>query len=94
MVPVIGTVVEVGPDEAAPEDTTFSHIVIRQKDGRLREFAMVRAIYEVAGLVEAKGGGTFVFLNVPPECRLAFVYRDTGARTVDFDAMLYYFDQA
>lgn len=94
MVPVIGTVVEVGPEEAGPEDTTFSHILIRQEDGQLREFAKVHALYEVAGLVEPEGGGTFVFLERADECRLAFVYRDSGARAVDFDAILFYFHQA
>jgi hypothetical protein len=94
LVPVNGTVVEVGPDEAAPEDTTFSRVVIRQEDGKLREFVAVRAIYAVAGLVERDGIGTFVFCNRPAECRLVFVYRDTGARAADCDALYIHFESA
>jgi hypothetical protein len=92
LVPINGTVVEVGPDEAGPEDTTFSHVIIRQEDGRLREFATVYAIYEVAGLIEPNGTGTFVFLDSPTECRLAFVYRNTGARGVDSEALYHHFE--
>jgi hypothetical protein len=61
LVPVNGILVEVGFDEAGPEDTTFANIIIRQEDGRLREFEAVRAIYPLAGLVEAKGGGRLCF---------------------------------
>ena len=92
LIAINGTVTEIGPEEAAPEETTLSHVIIRQEDGRVRKFAPVRAIYEVAGLVEAEGGGNFVFLDGPTECRLAFVYRDTGARAVDSEALHFYFD--
>jgi hypothetical protein len=86
VVPITGTIVEVGPDENGPSDMTFAHIVIRQEGGGLREFAPVHAFYEVAGLVEAKGTGTF-------DCRLALVFRDTGTRAADFDALLLYFEE-
>jgi len=92
MVPIVGTIVAVGPCECAPYDTTYSYVVIEKEDGTVRDFATVRAIYEVSGLVECDGEGTFLFLLGPDECRLSFVYRDTGARAVDFDAMNFYLD--
>ena len=94
LVPINGTVVEVGPDENGLSDVTFAHVLIRQEDGKLREFATVYAIYEVAGLVEPKGTGTFVFSDGPTECRLAFVFRDTGARAVDSEALYHHFESA
>jgi len=94
LVPINGTIVEVGPEEAGPRDTTFAHVVIRQEDGGLREFKTVSAIYDVAGLTERDGVGTFVFLNSPPDCRLAFVFRDTGARAADMVALHVHFEAA
>ena len=94
LVPVIGTVVAVGPVELDPYDTTYSYVVIEKEDGTVRDFAMVHAIYEVSGLVERDAAGTFVFLDGPDECRLVFVYRDTGARHVDCEALHFYFDAA
>jgi hypothetical protein len=94
MIPVIGTIVAVGPVELADHDTTYRCIVIRKEDGTVRDFAMVHAIPEVSGLVERDAAGTFLFLDGPDECRLSFVYRADGARAVDFDAVHAYFDQA
>jgi hypothetical protein len=92
LIAINGTVEEIGPEEAGVEDTMLSYVVIRKEDGRTRKFAPVRAIYEVAGLVEANGAGNFVFLTDDPESRLAFVYRDTGARAADTEALHFYFD--
>jgi hypothetical protein len=61
LVPVIGTVVAVGPVELALYDTTYSYAVIEKEDGTVRDFAMVHATYEVSGLVERDAVGTFVF---------------------------------
>jgi hypothetical protein len=94
LIPVIGTVVAVGPVELAPYDTTYRYVVIEKEDGTVRDFAMVHAIYEVSGLVERDAAGTFVFLDGPDECRLVFIYRDTGARHADCEALLVYFDAA
>jgi hypothetical protein len=93
MVPVIGTVAVVGPVELADHDTTYRQIVIRDQAGALREFTMVRAVPELSGLVQPEASGTFLFWSGPTECRLAFVYRDDGARAVDFDAVREYFEQ-
>jgi hypothetical protein len=49
--PVIGTVAIVGPVELADHDTTYRQIVIRDEAGALRDFAMVRAVPEVSGLI-------------------------------------------
>src|ERR1043166_20163 len=94
LIPIVGTVVAVGPVELAPHDTTYSYVVIEKEDGTVRNFMMVHAIYEVSGLVERDTAGTFVFLDGPDECRLVFVYRDTGARHADCEALNFYFDAA
>lgn len=94
MVPIIGTVVAVGPVELAPYDTMYRYVVLEKEDGMVRTFATVQAIPEVSALVQADAAGTFLFLDGPEECRLSFVYRDDGARAADFEALHQYFDQA
>ncbi|HXW23422.1 MAG TPA: hypothetical protein VEK73_01655 [Xanthobacteraceae bacterium] len=94
MVPVNGTVVEVGPVELAPFDTTYEYVAIRDESDRLREFKAVRAIPEVSALVQRDASGTFLFWDSPHECRLAFIYRADGAREVDFEALHTYFGAA
>jgi hypothetical protein len=85
--------VAVGPVELAPYNRTYESVIIRDEAGALRDFARVRAVPEVSGLVQADASGTFLFWSGPTECRLAFVYRDDGARAVDFDAVREYFEQ-
>jgi hypothetical protein len=92
MIPVVGTVVAVGPVELAPDDTTYRYVVIRKEGGTCRDFADVCAIPPLSGLVQRDAGGTFVFLDGSDECRLSFVYRDDGARGVDYEAVHFYFD--
>jgi hypothetical protein len=92
MIPLVGKVVAVGPVELG-DDTIYQYITIERDDGTARHFAMVRAVPAISGLVERDGAGTFVFLNGPDECRLAFVYRDHGARQADCEAMNFYFDE-
>ena len=94
MVPVTGTVVDVGPVELAPCDTIYHHIVIRDDAGVLREFTMVNAVPELSGLVQRDASGTFLFWKGQTDCRLAFVYRDDGPRDVDFEAVREYLEQA
>jgi hypothetical protein len=94
IIPLNGKVVAVGPDENAPDHTTYSYITIEQQDGTARHFAMVRAIYEVAGLIERDVAGTFVFLESPGECRLSYVYCDSGARAADLEALHAYYEAA
>jgi hypothetical protein len=93
MVPIIGKVVAVGPVELAPDDTTYRYVTIEKEDGTARHFATVHAIPPLSGLVERGAAGTFVFLAGPDECRLCFVYRDTGAQHADCEAMHVYFDE-
>jgi hypothetical protein len=93
LIPLVGKAVAVGPDENGQDGTTYSYITIEREDGTARHFATVQAIYEVAGLVERDAVGTFVFLTDPDECRLCFVYRDTGARHADCEALHLYFDE-
>jgi hypothetical protein len=92
MIPIVGKVVAVGPVELG-DDTTYIYITIERDDGSARHFETVRALPELSGLVERDTAGTFVFLNSPNECRLAFVYRDHGARQADCEAMNAYFDE-
>lgn len=94
MIPVIGTIVAVGPVELAPYDTMYRYIVIEKEDGSVRTFGTVHAIPEVSGLVQPDAAGTFLFWDGPTECRLSFIYRGDGARAIDFDAVLLYFDGA
>lgn len=94
IVPIVGTVVAVGPVELAPDDTTYRYVVIEKEDGTVRDFAPVHAIPEVSGLVERDAAGTFFFLDGPTEWRLSFVYRDNGARAADFEALNLHLDQA
>lgn len=92
ILPVVGTVVAVGPVELADRDTTYRQVVIRDHDGAMREFTAVCAIPEISGLLQTEASGHFLFWSGPMECRLAFVYRDDGARAVDFDAVREYLD--
>jgi hypothetical protein len=93
MIPVIGTILAVGPVELAPYDTTYRYVVIEKEDGSVWTFATVHAIPEVSGLVQGDAAGTFLFLDGADGCRLSFFYRDDGARAVDFEALHVYFDQ-
>jgi hypothetical protein len=82
---------------AAGETTTAlgrSYNVIRKEDGTCRDFAEVCAIPALSAIVQRDASGTFVFLDAPDECRLSFVYRDDGARAVDYEAVHFYFDGA
>jgi hypothetical protein len=94
MVPILGTVVAIGPVELAPYDTTYPYVAIQQEDGTLRRFSTVHAIPELSGLIQPDAAGTFLFWDGPTECRLAFVYRDDGARAVDFDAVRAFLEQS
>jgi hypothetical protein len=58
------------------------------------EALLFHAIPAVSGLIQRDAAGTFLFLDAPDECRLSFVYRDAGARQVDYDAVHAYFDRA
>jgi len=91
IVPITGTVVEVEPDVCG-DDAMFPRVVIRKEDGTFREFAPVHAVYEVAGLIEAKADGHFIFWKRPTEWWLAFCYRHSNARAVDFDAVREYLE--
>jgi hypothetical protein len=94
MVPVIGTIVVVGPLELAEHDTTYRYIVVRDQAGTLRDFTMVRAIPELSELVERDAIGIFLFWDGPKECRLTYVYRADGPRQVDFEAVRAYLEHA
>lgn len=93
MIPLIGTIVAVGPVELDLYDTTYQYIVIRKEDGTCRDFAEVHAIPALSGLMRPDTAGTFLFLDDPDECRVLFVYREDGVRAVDYDAVYVYLDR-
>jgi hypothetical protein len=94
LVPVIGTVVAVGPLELDPHDTRYRYVVIEREDGTAQHFAPVHALPELSGLVRPDANAAFIFLKGPDGWRLCFIYSDDGPRAVDFDAVRGYLEQA
>jgi hypothetical protein len=95
MLPVIGTIVAIGPTAADDGDTTYQHLAIREKGGRMRHFTIVRAIADLAALIEPHAIGIFLFWEQElGERRLCYVYRADGPRQVDFEAVRAYLEAA
>jgi hypothetical protein len=63
MFAVVGTVTMVGPATIDDGDTTYQHLVIREKGGRMRHLTIVRAIADIAALIEQHAIGLFYFGN-------------------------------
>lgn len=84
LVCVVGTVVVVGPVESADNETTYRYLVIQDQGGDFRDFGEVRAIAELAKLVEHYVEGMFVFWETADVCRLWCVERTDGQKGVDF----------
>ena len=94
MFAVIGTVTMVGPVTVDDGDTTYQHLVIREKGGRIRHLTIVRAVAELAALIEQHAIGIFLFWEQEPgERRLCYVYRADGPRQVDFQAVREYLER-
>jgi len=81
---VVGKVVVVGPVESADNETTYRYLVIQDQGGDFRDFGEVRAIPELAKLVEHYAEGMFVFWETSGVCRLWCVERTDGPKAVDF----------
>ncbi|HXW25513.1 MAG TPA: hypothetical protein VEK73_12290 [Xanthobacteraceae bacterium] len=87
LVAIVGTVEVVGAVELDIDDTTYSHVVIRDRRGELRCFATVRAVPGISQLVESEAIGLFVFSEGTAECRLWCVVCEDGRQAVDFGAL-------
>lgn len=84
---IVGTLVIVGPSESDGGDTTYQHLVFREKGGRVRHLTIVRASADIAALIEQYVIGIFLFRELPGERRLWCVDRADGPRCMDFEAM-------
>ena len=94
MLPIIGTIAVVGPATADDGDTTYQYLVIHEKGGRMRHLTIVRAIAEIAEIIERDAIGIFLFWEQGlGERRLCYVYRADGPRQVDFEAVRAYIEQ-
>jgi hypothetical protein len=67
--------------------TTYHYLEIYEKGGKLRRITIVRAVAEIAALVEEHAIGTFLFWSLPGERRLWCVDRADGPKHVDFETM-------
>jgi hypothetical protein len=94
MFAVAGTVTMVGPITVNDGDTTYQHLVIREKGGRMRHLTIVRAIADIAALIEQHAIGIFLFWEQELGVRrLCYVYRADGPRQVDFEAVRTYLEE-
>jgi hypothetical protein len=95
MIPVVGTIVAVGPATAGDGEMTYQHLAIREKGGKVRHLTLVRAVRDLAALIEPHAIGLFLFVERGlGERRLCYVDRGDGPRAVDFEAVRAYFIRA
>jgi hypothetical protein len=91
--PVIGTITAVGPRRLDKGGVLYRYIEICEQGGRLRRLTIVRAIEELALLVEQHAIDMFLFWERQDERRLWCVDRADGPRRVDFEAVRAYVQQ-
>jgi hypothetical protein len=84
---IAGTIASIGPRVSDERGTTYHHLEIYEKGGGLRRITIVRAVAEIAALVEEHAIGTFVFWSLPGKRRLWCVDRADGPKQVDFETM-------
>jgi hypothetical protein len=84
---VVGTIGSIGPRVCDLHGTTWQHLEFYEEGGGLRRVTIVRAIPEIAALVEEDAIGIFVFWSLPGERRLWCVDRADGPRQVDFQIL-------
>jgi hypothetical protein len=90
---VIGTITAIGANNPDNGGVVYHSIEISEQRGRTRRLTAVRAVEELASLVEQHAIGMFVFWERQGERRLWCVDRADGPRQVDFEAMRAYFQQ-
>jgi hypothetical protein len=91
--PVVGTITAVGPSMLDKGGVLYRYIEFREKGGRARHLTVVRAVEELAALIEQHAIGMFLFWERQGERRLWCVDRADGPKQVDFEAMRAYIQQ-
>jgi hypothetical protein len=82
-----GTIASIGPRVCDRHGTMWQHLEFYEEGGELRRITIVRAITEIAALVEEHVIGIFLFWSLPAERRLWCVDRADGPRQVDFQIL-------
>jgi hypothetical protein len=90
---VIGTITAVGPSMLDKGGVLYRYIEISEKGGRVRRLTIVRAVEELAALLERHSIGMFLFWERQGERRLWCVDRADGPKQVDFEAIRAYVQQ-
>jgi len=93
IIPVIGTITAIGPNNLDKGGVLYRYIEICEKGGRIRRLTIVRAVEALASLVEQHAIGMFLFWERQGERLLWCVDRADGPKQVDFEAMRAYVQQ-
>jgi hypothetical protein len=90
---VVGAVTAVGPSTLDKGGVLYRYIDICEQGGTVRRLTIVRAIEDLAALIEEHAIGMFLFWDSQGERRLWCVDRADGPKQVDFEAMRAYVQQ-
>jgi hypothetical protein len=88
--PIVGTITAVGPNRLDKGGVLYRYLEISEPGGRVRRLTIVRAVEELAALIEKHAIGMFLFWERQGERRLWCVDRADGPKQVDFEAMRAY----
>ena len=91
--PVVGTITAVGPSMLDKGGVLYRYIEFYEKGGRVRRLTIVRAVEELAALIEQHAIGMFLFWERQGERRLWCVDRADGPKQIDFEAIRAYVQQ-
>ena len=91
--PIVGAITAVGPNKLDKGGVLFRYIEISEQGGKVRRLTIVRAVEELAALIETHAIGMFLFWERDGERRLWCVDRADGPKQVDFEAMRAYVQQ-
>jgi hypothetical protein len=91
--PVTGVITAVGPSRLDKGGVLYSYLEICEQGGRVRRLTIVRAVEELAALIEQHAIGMFLFWERQGERRLWCVDRADGPQQVDFEAIRAYVQQ-
>src|SRR5580704_11828931 len=91
--PIVGTITAVGPNRLDKGGVLYRYIEISEQGGGVRRLTIVRAVEELAALIEKHAVGMFLFWERQGERRLWCVERADGPNQVDFEAMRAYVQQ-
>jgi hypothetical protein len=84
---VAGTITSLGQRLRDTESTIFHSLEICRLGGNVQRFTIVRALEDIAALVERDCIGTFFFCSLPGERRLWCVARADGPHGIDVETM-------